>query len=66
MSPYPSPNASPRVRYTDLELDFDLTLGNGDYKIGSGTTHYRGMSDLGDPPVVVAGFSEEVALSRRA
>ena len=37
-SPYPSPNASPRDRYTDLELDSDLTLGNGDNKIGSGTT----------------------------
>ena len=30
MGPYPSPNASPRVRYTGLELDSDLTLGNGD------------------------------------
>ena len=26
MSPYPSPNASTRVRYTDLELDSDPTL----------------------------------------
>ena len=66
-SPYPSPNAnSPRVRYTDLELDSDLTLGNGDIKIGSGTTIGlgMGMSDLGEPPVS-AGFTEEVALSRR-
>ena len=30
MGPYPNSNASPRVRYTDLELDSDLTLGNGD------------------------------------
>ena len=37
MSPYPSPNATPRVRYTGLELDSDLTLGNGIKKIGSGT-----------------------------
>ena len=66
-SPYPVPNAnSPRVRYTDLELDSDLTLGNGDNKIGSGTTIGlgMGMSDLGEPPVS-AGFTEEVALSRR-
>ena len=27
MSPYPSPNASPRVRYTNLELDSDLSFG---------------------------------------
>ena len=66
MGPYPSPNASPRVRYTDLELDSDLTLGNGDNKIGSGTTIGlgMGMSDLGEP-FVSAGFTEEVALSRR-
>ena len=31
MSPYPSPNASPRVRYTGLELDSDPTLGNGEW-----------------------------------
>ena len=27
MSPYPSPYASPRVRYTNLELDSDLSFG---------------------------------------
>ena len=32
------PHASPRVKYTDLELDSDLTLGSGDNKSGSGTT----------------------------
>jgi hypothetical protein len=68
MSPYPSPNASPRVRYTDLELDPDLTLGDDDNKgSGSGTTAMGlglGMGDLGEPPVS-AGFSDEVALSRR-
>ena len=66
MSPYPSPNVSPRVRYADLELDSDLTLGNGDNKGGSGTGMGlgMGMGDLGEPPVS-AGFSEEVALSRR-
>jgi hypothetical protein len=63
MSPYPTPNASPRVRYTELELDPDLTLGSGDNK--SGTMGLgMGMGDLGEPPVS-AGFSEEVALSRR-
>ena len=49
--PYPSPNDSPRVNYTDLELDSDLTLGTGDHKIGSGTTTIHlgmGMSDLGE------------------
>ena len=30
MGPYPSANASLKVRYTGLELDSDLTLGNGD------------------------------------
>ena len=30
-----SPHAIPRVKYTDLELDSDLTLGNGDNKSGS-------------------------------
>ena len=62
MSPYPSPNVSPRVKYADLELDSDMTLGNG----GSGTTMGLGlgMGDLGEPPVS-AGFSDEVALSRR-
>ena len=66
MSPYPSPNASPRVRYADLELDSDLTFGNADNKSGSGTTMGlgMGMGDLGEPPVS-AGFSDEVALSRR-
>ena len=39
MSPYPSPNASPRVRHTDLELDPNLTV------VGTG------LSDLHDPPV---------------
>jgi Zinc finger, C2H2 type len=58
MSPYPSPNASPRVRYTELELDPDLALGSGDNNssgIGMGT---------GDPPIG-PGFNEEVVLSRR-
>ena len=36
MSPYPSPNASSRVRYANLEFDPDLTLGNGDNKSGAG------------------------------
>ena len=36
VSPYPSPNASPRVGYTALELKSDLTFGNGDNKSGSG------------------------------
>jgi hypothetical protein len=66
-SPYPSPNVSPRVKCTDLELDSDLTLvGNGDNKSGSGTTMGLGLGlgDLGEPPVS-AGFSDEVALSRR-
>ena len=65
MSPYPSPNASPRVRYNELELDADLTLGS-DTKSGSGTVGGlgMGMGDLGEPPAS-AGFSEEVALSRR-
>jgi Zinc finger, C2H2 type len=39
MSPYPSSNASPRVRHTSLELEPDLTV--------MGT----GLSDLHDPPV---------------
>ena len=49
MSPYPSPNTRPRVRYTDLELGSDATIG---------------MGDLGEPPVS-AGFSDEFALRRR-
>ena len=49
MSPYPSPNTRPRVRYTDLELGSDATTG---------------MGDLGEPPVS-AGFSDEFALRRR-
>ena len=64
MSPYPSRNVSPRVRYADLEFDPDLTLGNGDNKSGSGLGFGLGMGDLGEPPVS-AGFSDEVALSRR-
>ena len=47
-----SPHAIPRVKYTDLELDSDLTLGNGDNKSGSGTTTMglgMGMDDLGEP-----------------
>ena len=46
-----------------LELDSDLTLGNGVKKLEVTTTIGLGvgMSDLGEP-----GFSEEVALSRRA
>ena len=71
MSPYPSPNVSPRVRYTDLELDPDLTLGNGDIKSGTGANLGLGLGmgmvgDLGggEPPVS-AGFSDDVALSRR-
>ena len=46
------PHASPRVKYTDLELDSDLTLGSGDNKSGSGTTTMglgMGMGDLGEP-----------------
>ena len=68
MSPYPSPHASPRVGYTDLELDADLSLGSGDSNSGlngSGTMGLgMGMGDLGEPPSG-AGFNEEVALSRR-
>ena len=33
-----SPHASPKVKYTDLKLDSDLTHGNGDNESGSGTT----------------------------
>ena len=44
------PNASPSVRYTDLELDSDATMG-------------LGMDLVGEPPVS-AGFSDEVALRR--
>ena len=62
MSPYPSPNASPRVRYTtDLELDTDLTLGGGGGDNNNGT---MGLGDLGEPPAS-AGFTEEIPLSRR-
>ena len=67
VSPYSSPNASPRVGYTALELDSDLTFENGDNKSGSGGTGLGmglGMGDLGEPPISV-GFSDEVALSRR-
>ena len=49
MSPYPSPNTRYRVRYTDLELGSDATMG---------------MGDLGEPPVS-AGFSDEFELRRR-
>ena len=42
MSPYSSPNASSRVRYTDLELDSDLTFGNGDNKSGTGLVQVWG------------------------
>ena len=66
MNPYPSPNVSPRVKYTDLELDSELTLGNGDNNGESGSAMGLGlgMGDLGEPPVS-AGFSDEVGLSRR-
>ena len=61
-----SPNASPRVRYTDLELNSDLSLKNGDNKVGSETTIGlgMGMGAMGEPPVS-AVFSGKVALSRR-
>ena len=45
----------------------DLTFGNGDNKSGSGGTGLgmgSGMGDLSEPHVS-AGFSDEVALSRR-
>ena len=51
----------------DLELDSDLTFGNGDKKSGSGGMGLgmgMRMDDLGEPPVS-AGFSDEVALSQR-
>ena len=69
MSPYPSPRASPRVRYAELDLDPDLSLpGVGDNG-GGGTMGLPmglglGLGDLGEPPVS-AGFSEEVGLSGR-
>ncbi|KAF8805438.1 hypothetical protein BYT27DRAFT_7258555 [Phlegmacium glaucopus] len=65
MSPYPSPNASPRVRYEELELDPDLSLGNGaNGGLNGGGSMGLGMGDVGEPPVS-AGFSEEVGLSGR-
>ena len=71
MSPYPSPNASPRVRYDELELDPDLTLGsatngnlNGGGNMGLGMGMGMGMGDMSETPVS-AGFSEEVGLSGR-
>ena len=42
------------------DTDLEMVIGSGITTIGLGT----GMSDLGEPPVS-AGFSEEVALSRR-
>ena len=66
MSPYPSPNASPGVRYAELELDSDLTLGAGDSGGGGNIGLGMGLGlDLGDPPVS-AGFSEEVGLTGRS
>ena len=47
-----SPHASPIVRYTDLELDSDLTLGNGDNKVKVTVN-------------LCLGFSDEIGLSRR-
>ena len=66
MSPYPSPNASPRVRYGELELDSDLTLANGGENGGlnGGGNMGLGLGDFSEPPVS-AGFSEEIGLSGR-
>ena len=69
MSPYPSPNASPRVRYEELELDLGLgngagAGGGGGGGGGGGLGLGIGLGDLGEPPVS-AGFSEEVGLSGR-
>jgi hypothetical protein len=49
---YPNPNASPRVRYTDLELDSYQTLGNG----GRGTTTMGLGVGMGEPPVRESWF----------
>jgi len=56
MSPYPSPNASPRPDYIDLPSDDHLSTGQINLT-GTGI-------EVGEPPVS-AGFGEEVALSRR-
>ena len=48
------------VRMLVQDTDLEMVIGSGITTIGLGT----GMSDLGEPPVS-AGFSEEVALSRR-
>ena len=48
------------VRMLVQDTDLKMVIGSGTTTIGLGT----GMSDLGEPPVS-AGFSEEVALSRR-
>jgi len=80
MSPYPTPNASPRINYSDLEDLNDLglnhvgTTGGNNLSLGGGlglglgvgvsAVGVDGIPGIGEPPVS-AGYSEEVAITGR-
>ena len=79
MSPYPTPSASPRVNYAELDDLNDLSLGNQSLGLGNtagslgaglglsvgvSSVGAEGIPGIGEPPVS-AGYSEEVAITGR-
>lgn len=76
MSPYPTPSASPRVNFAELEDLNDLSLGGQSLgitgglgaglglSVGVSSVGAEGIPGIGEPPVS-AGYSEEVAITGR-
>lgn len=78
MSPYPTPNASPGVHYSELEelgagmglggvSDNNMGLGAGlglGLSVGVSSLGVEGIPGIGEPPIS-AGYSEEVAIAGR-
>lgn len=78
MSPYPTPNASPGVHYSQLDdlgvsmglagLTNNMGLGSGlglGLSVGVSSLGVDGIQGIGEPPVS-AGYSEEVAITDRS
>lgn len=78
MSPYPTPNASPRINYAELDDLNDVGLGNNTgvnnlglggglglgLSVGVSSVGVDGIPGIGEPPVS-AGYSDEVAITGR-
>ncbi len=74
MSPYPTPNASPGVHYSELEelglggvAETNMGLGAGlglGLSVGVSSLGVEGIPGIGEPPIS-AGYSEEVAIAGR-